>query len=70
MLPGLCPPATPPPSNALNNEDSDGDGRRGAMQMEQPNALSLTVRRKGNFAWKEMGFTECSESCLGGEEEL
>ena len=38
------------------------------MQMEQPNALSLTVRRKGNFAWKEMGFTECSESCLGGGE--
>ena len=67
MLPGLCPPATPPPSNALN-EDSDGDRRGDSMQMEQPNALSLTVRRKGNFAWKEMGFTECSESCLGGEE--
>ena len=66
MLAGLCPPATPPPSNALN-EDSDSDGD---MQMEQPNALSLTVRRKGNFAWKEMGFTECSESCLGGEQEM
>ena len=37
------------------------------MQMEQPNAMSLTVRKKSNFVWKEMGFTECSESCLGGE---
>jgi hypothetical protein len=29
--------------------------------------MALSVDKKTNFAWKEVGFTACSESCLGGE---
>ena len=68
LISGLCPPAAPP-SHILNEvEDSEEivDGKA-EMQMEQPNAMSLTLKKKSNFVWKETGFTECSESCLGGE---
>ena len=68
MIPGLCPPAAPPSPTLNEVEDSEEVvfGKQ-EMQMEQPNAMSLTIRKKSSFVWKEMGFTECSESCLGGE---
>lgn len=31
-----------------------------------PNVLSLRMQKKTKFRWKEVGFTACSESCLGG----
>ena len=30
--------------------------------------LSLTIEKKTSYSWKEVGFTPCSESCLGGKE--
>ena len=32
-----------------------------------PDVLSLSVDRKTTYGWKEVGYTTCSESCLGGE---
>ena len=53
--------------DAAAEEEKEEEEDEEEMQMEEPSALSLTLKRKGNFVWKEMGFTECSESCLGGE---
>ena len=34
---------------------------------DDDDVMSLSVDKKTSFAWKEVGFTACSESCLGGK---
>ncbi len=67
---GLCPPKTAPTDGEEDENEHDDVGPSAAafssVQMEQPNALSLTIKKTNNYEWKEMGFTDCSESCLGG----
>ena len=40
---------------------------RQSMYGDPADVLSLSVDKKTTYEWKEVGYTTCSESCLGGE---
>ena len=51
------------PALIYSDDKDEDDDRRGIVRTRRKGAAMM----RGTYQWKEIGFTDCTQSCLGGK---